>query len=34
MKDYLQAKVNILVRAKISITNEEIKNAILKDQMR
>lgn len=34
MKDYLQAKVNILVNAKTAITNPDIKESILKDQMR
>jgi UDP-N-acetylmuramoylalanine--D-glutamate ligase len=34
MKDYLQAKVNILVNAKTAITNETIKTDIIKDQMR
>ena len=34
MREYLQAKVNILLNAKIAITNHEIKENILKDQMR
>jgi UDP-N-acetylmuramoylalanine-D-glutamate ligase len=34
MRDYLQSKVNILVNAKTSITNETIKTDIIKDQMR
>lgn len=34
MKDYLQAKVNILVNAKTAITNKSIKTDIIKDQMR
>ncbi len=34
MKDYLQAKINILVNAKTAITSPDIKEAILKDQMR
>ena len=34
MKDYLQAKVNILVNAKTAITNPDIKESVLKDQMR
>lgn len=34
MKDYLQAKVNILTNAKHAITTAEIKDNIIKDQMR
>lgn len=34
MRDYLQSKVNILVNAKIAITNESLKADIIKDQMR
>ena len=34
MKDYLQAKLNVLVYSEIAITTPEIKNDVLKDQMR
>jgi UDP-N-acetylmuramoylalanine-D-glutamate ligase len=34
MREYLQAKVNILINSKVAITNAEIKENILKDQMR
>ena len=34
MKDYLQSKLNILVYADSAITISEIKENVLKDQMR
>jgi UDP-N-acetylmuramoylalanine--D-glutamate ligase len=34
MKDYLQSKVNILVHSQINITNNLLKQDIMKDQMR
>ncbi len=34
MKDYLQSKVNILVHAKTAITSPDLKDNIIKDQMR
>lgn len=34
MKDYLQSKLNILAYSETAITTPEIKNDVLKDQMR
>lgn len=34
MKDYLQSKLNVLAYSDLAITNPEIKNDVLKDQMR
>lgn len=34
MKDYLQSKLNVLVYANKAITTSEIKDNVLKDQMR
>ena len=34
MKDYLQSKLNILAYSVLGITTPDIKNDVLKDQMR